>query len=151
MVKLFVGGFTLEMTELELVKMIGPHGDVETIKIVRDKKTRVCKGYAFLEMKDRIGAENAAIALDGTQIADRVLSVKINDDFVKKTPPPRKSFGGGYGNNRGNSSGSRNYGNSSYDRSSNNGGGEGNYRSNNNSNGSTGTPGERPRRPRKTL
>jgi RNA recognition motif-containing protein len=80
MVKLFVGGFPLEMTELELVKMIGPHGDVETIKIVRDKKTRICKGYAFLEMKDRTGAENAVIALDGTPIADRVLSVKINDD-----------------------------------------------------------------------
>jgi len=43
MVKLFVGGFPLEMTELELVKMIGPHGDVETIKIVRDKKKQ---GYA---------------------------------------------------------------------------------------------------------
>ena len=146
MVKLFVGGFPLEMTELELVKMIGPHGDVETIKIVRDKKTRVCKGYAFLEMKDRTGAENAVIALDGTPIADRVLSVKINDDFVKKTPPPRKSFGGGYGNNsRGANSGPRSYGSGSYG-----GGNSGNYRSNN-SNDASGAPSERPRRPRKTL
>ena len=135
MVKLFVGGFPLEMTELEIVKMIGPHGDVETIKIVRDKKTRICKGYAFLEMKDRTGAENAVIALDGTPIADRILSVKINDDFVKKTPPPRKSFGYGNNNNR-NSSNTRSYNNS------------GNYRSNNNEQSSAG---ERPRRPRKTL
>lgn len=152
MVKLFVGGFPLEMTELELVKMIGPHGDVETIKIVRDKKTRVCKGYAFLEMKDRTGAENAVIALDGTQIADRVLSVKINDDFVKKTPPPRKSFGGGYGNNnRGGNSGPRSYGSgNNYDRNSNNSGG-GNYRSNNNNSEGSGTQGDRPRRPRKTM
>lgn len=147
MVKLFVGGFPLEMTELELVKMIGPHGDVETIKIVRDKKTRVCKGYAFLEMKDRTGAENAVIALDGTPIADRVLSVKINDDFVKKTPPPRKSFGGGYGNNnRGANSGPRSYGSGSYGGGNN----SGNYRSNN-SNDASGAPSERPRRPRKTL
>ncbi|MDB5148334.1 MAG: hypothetical protein JWQ57_2354 [Mucilaginibacter sp.] len=136
MVKLFVGGFPLEMTELELVKMIGPHGDVETIKIVRDKKTRICKGYAFLEMKDRIGAENAVIALDGTPIADRVLSVKINDDFVKKTPPPRKSFG--YGNNR--NTGDRPNNTRSYNSQS-------NFRSNN----EQAPTGDRPRRPRKTL
>ncbi len=138
MVKLFVGGFPLEMTELELVKMIGPHGDVETIKIVRDKKTRICKGYAFLEMKDRTGAENAVIALDGTPIADRVLSVKINDDFVKKTPPPRKSFGYGNNNNRG--SGDRTNNARSYNSQS-------NYRSNNDQS----TGGDRPRRPRKTM
>ncbi|QEM03993.1 RNA-binding protein [Mucilaginibacter rubeus] len=138
MVKLFVGGFPLEMTELELVKMIGPHGDVETIKIVRDKKTRICKGYAFLEMKDRTGAENAVIALDGTPIADRILSVKINDDFVKKTPPPRKSFG--YGNNNSRSGGDRTNNTRSYN-------GQSNYRSNNNQS----PGGDRPRRPRKTM
>ncbi|WPV01526.1 RNA-binding protein [Mucilaginibacter sp. cycad4] len=138
MVKLFVGGFPLEMTELELVKMIGPHGDVETIKIVRDKKTRICKGYAFLEMKDRTGAENAVIALDGTPIADRVLSVKINDDFVKKTPPPRKSFGYGNNNNRG--SGDRANNTRGYNSQS-------NYRSNNDQS----PAGDRPRRPRKTM
>lgn len=138
MVKLFVGGFPLEMTELELVKMIGPHGDVETIKIVRDKKTRICKGYAFLEMKDRAGAENAVIALDGTPIADRVLSVKINDDFVKKTPPPRKSFGYGNNNNRG--SGGRPNNTRSYNSQS-------NYRSNNDQS----PGGDRPKRPRKTM
>jgi len=138
MVKLFVGGFPLEMTELELVKMIGPHGDVETIKIVRDKKTRICKGYAFLEMKDRIGAENAVIALDGTPIADRILSVKINDDFVKKSPPPRKSFG--YGNNNRNNSGNRPNDTRSYNSQS-------NYRSNDEQS----PAGDRPRRPRKTM
>ncbi|WP_114937731.1 RNA recognition motif domain-containing protein [Mucilaginibacter endophyticus] len=142
MVKLFVGGFPLEMTELELVKMIGPHGDVETIKIVRDKKTRICKGYAFLEMKDRTGAENAVIALDGTEIGDRVLSVKINDDFVKKTPPPRKSFGYGNNNNRSNNYGNRNNDNRSYNSQS-------NYRSSNSNEQSP--SGERPRRPRKTM
>ncbi|MDN3584545.1 RNA recognition motif domain-containing protein [Mucilaginibacter flavus] len=105
MVKLFVGGFPLDMTELDLVKMVNLHGEVSTIKIVRDKKTRICKGYAFLEMKDREGAENTVIALDGTPMGDRVLNVKINEETYVKQPPPRKSFGNN--NNRGNS----NYGN----------------------------------------
>ncbi len=96
MVKLFVGGFPLDMTELDLVKIISLHGEVSTIKIVRDKKTRICKGYAFLEMKDRIGAENAAIALDGSEIGDRVLSVKINEDTPPKPAPPKRSFNSNY-------------------------------------------------------
>jgi RNA recognition motif-containing protein len=80
MVKLFVGGFPLDMTELELVQLIALHGDVSTIKIVRDKKTRVCKGYAFVEMTDRKGAEQVIEMLDGTTLGDRKLSISIKED-----------------------------------------------------------------------
>jgi RNA recognition motif-containing protein len=83
MVKLFVGGFPLEMDELELVKLVAPHGDVETIKIVRDKKTRICKGYAFLEMKDRQNAEQVKEALDGASVEGRPLVINI----VEEQPP----------------------------------------------------------------
>ncbi len=44
LVKLYIGGFPLEMTELELVQTVSPYGEVSTIKIVRDKVTRKCKG-----------------------------------------------------------------------------------------------------------
>ena len=117
MVKLFVGGFPLDMTELDLVKIINLHGEVSTIKIVRDKKTRICKGYAFLEMKDREGAENAVIALDGTPMGDRTLNVKINEENAVKPPPPKRSFGG-YSSNTNRSSSGSSYGknNSSYKR-----------------------------------
>jgi RNA recognition motif-containing protein len=80
MVKLFVGGFPLDMTELELVQLIALHGDVSTIKIVRDKKTRICKGYAFVEMTDRKGAEQVIEMLDGTSLGDRKLSISIKED-----------------------------------------------------------------------
>jgi RNA recognition motif-containing protein len=80
MIKLFVGGFPLNITELELVMLVSPHGEVNTIKIVRDKKTGKCKGYAFLEMTSKEGADNAMEALDGTFLGDRQLSVKITED-----------------------------------------------------------------------
>jgi RNA recognition motif-containing protein len=89
MIKLFVGGFPLDITELELVMLVSPHGDVDTIKIVRDKKTGTCKGYAFLEMTDKDGAERAVEALDGTAIGDRMLSVKITED---KPVPAKKNY-----------------------------------------------------------
>lgn len=76
MIKLFVGGFPLEITEMELAQLISPHGEVSTIKIVRDKATRKCKGYAFIEMDGQLAAESAMAALDGTMISDRKLSVR---------------------------------------------------------------------------
>jgi RNA recognition motif-containing protein len=87
MIKLFVGGFPLDIEELELAKLFGPHGDISTVKIVRDKKTRICKGYAFIEMTDRIGAENAAKALNGTMIEGKTLTVNINEETVIEEKP----------------------------------------------------------------
>jgi RNA recognition motif-containing protein len=82
MVKIFVGGFPLDIEEIELAKLFALHGDINTIKIVRDKKTRICKGYAFIEMNDRAGAENAAEALNGTLLKGKTLTVNITDEPV---------------------------------------------------------------------
>jgi RNA recognition motif-containing protein len=98
MVKLFVSGFPLEITELELAKLIGIYGDISTIKIVRDKKTRICKGYAFIEMVTEQSAKNAVEALNGTPMEDRELTVKISEEkpvIVSKpsfNPSLRKPF-----------------------------------------------------------
>jgi RNA recognition motif-containing protein len=86
MTKLFVGGFPLDMQELALVQLISPFGTVDTIKIVRDKRTGVCKGYAFLEMRDLAGAENAMDNLNGTMIHDKALTLNI----VPDAPPAPK-------------------------------------------------------------
>src|SRR3954466_12616864 len=91
MVKLFFGGFPLEFTELDIAMLVGFHGDIITIKIVRDKKTRICKGYAFLEMADKEGAERAVEALVGTKVSGRQINVKIRED--KPVPPPRQGYG----------------------------------------------------------
>jgi RNA recognition motif-containing protein len=97
MTKLFIGGFPLETNELQIVQLVSLHGDVETIKIVRDKQTKKCKGYAFLEMKDRAGADAAIEALDGAMMGDRVLSVGIAPDKAPALPPPsRRPTGGSY-------------------------------------------------------
>jgi RNA recognition motif-containing protein len=96
LVKLFVGGFPLEIDELELAKLFAPHGDISTIKIVRDKKTRICKGYAFIEMNDRRGAEAATEALDGADMNGKQLTVKINEEpdakpiYAPKTSSPQR-------------------------------------------------------------
>jgi len=96
MIKLFVGGFPIDITELELVMLFSPHGDVSTIKIVRDKKTGICKGYAFMEMKDKDGAERAVEALDGTFIGERMLSVKMTEEKQAPVKKPFSKFNGNF-------------------------------------------------------
>jgi RNA recognition motif-containing protein len=46
---------------------------------VRDKKTRICKGYAFLEMVSEAAAHAVITALDGHPSGDRSLTVKLAD------------------------------------------------------------------------
>ena len=75
MIKLFIGGFPLEMTELELVQLVAPYADVVTIKLVRDKKTKICKGYGFIEVADAAQAQNAIENLNGYSLGDRELSL----------------------------------------------------------------------------
>lgn len=84
MVKLFVGGFPLEITEMELAMLIAPHGNISTIKIVRDRQTKKCKGYAFVEVLTEEDAVKIAAALDGEEMQDRVLTVKVKEDAPAK-------------------------------------------------------------------
>jgi RNA recognition motif-containing protein len=82
MVKLFIGGFPLEITELELAKLVAPFGDIATLKIVRDKQTRKCKGYAFIEMVTAEGADDAIRELNDVEMEGRTLTVKIADPIT---------------------------------------------------------------------
>lgn len=92
MTKIFIGGFPLEATELELVQLVSWHGNVSTIKIVRDKKTRVCKGYAFIEMNERSEAETAVEALSGTTFGGRELLLNIVEEAPVKPPVRPRSY-----------------------------------------------------------
>jgi RNA recognition motif-containing protein len=91
MVKLFIGGFPLDYTELELVQLVALHGTVNTVKIVRDKKTGICKGYAFLEMKSLADANNAVEVLNGRSLAGQTLTLKVNNEAAP-APPAKKPY-----------------------------------------------------------
>ncbi len=92
MIKLFIGGFPLDMDEMKVVQLVAPHADVLTIKLVRDRATKVCKGYGFIEVPDLTHAQNAITELNGTALGDRVLTLNIVPDApaVKRAPVYRK-------------------------------------------------------------
>nr|WP_294941728.1 RNA-binding protein [uncultured Mucilaginibacter sp.] len=93
MTKIFLGGFPLEITELSLVQLLSYHGEVATIKIVRNKQTRICKGYAFIETASLNDATKIIKALDGTMLAERELTLKLVEEkpiIVEEIKPIRK-------------------------------------------------------------
>lgn len=84
MTKLFIGGFPLNMTELELVQLVAPYADVVTIKLVYDRATKKCKGYGFIEVNS--DADAVIEALDGMAMGDRVLTLNIVPDQAPAKP-----------------------------------------------------------------
>lgn len=94
-VKLFVGGLPADIDEIELVQLIAIYGEVLTIKVVRDRATKKCKGYAFLEMLNLEAAENVMNALEGEPFKKKNLLfnlVKENTVPPKVNPAPAKGL-----------------------------------------------------------
>lgn len=87
MVKIFVGGLRPDVTELDLVMHISLRAQVNTIKVVRDKVTKRCKGYAFLEMPNLVEAEKAVSLLNGEEYQGQTLSIKVAEEVA---PAPTK-------------------------------------------------------------
>jgi len=88
MVKIFIGGFPLGMSELELAQLISLHGTVLTLQIARDKVTDVCKGFAFIGMKNQADADNVIETLNGRFMNGRELSVRLHIEQVKIVAKP---------------------------------------------------------------
>jgi cold-inducible RNA-binding protein len=72
---IFVGNLSHEVTEEELQKAFAGFGQVASAVIIRDKSTRESKGFGFVEMPDKTGAQSAIAALNGKDLKGRTLTV----------------------------------------------------------------------------
>ena len=88
MTKLFVGGLRPDVSEMDLAMLIGLYCTIETIKVVRDRATHKCKGYAFVEMLKVEDAQKVISNLNGESFKGNVLSIKISEE----EPPKKPSF-----------------------------------------------------------
>lgn len=97
MVKLFIGGLSDNIQEMDLAIFVSLHGRVETIKVVRDRATKKCKGYAFLEIFTLQDAKNIITNLNGETFKGNTITVKLCEDEPAKKPgitnPSKPSVG----------------------------------------------------------
>jgi RNA recognition motif-containing protein len=73
--KLFVANIDQRVTERELDNLFSVCGEVESVKIVKDRATGVPKGFGFIEMPNETEAQTAIDNMNEKEIAGRHLSV----------------------------------------------------------------------------
>ena len=72
---IYVGNINYSLGEAEIQKIFEVLGEVESVKIIRDKRTGRSKGFAFIEMPNKKEAMEAIKTLDGKEVAGRNLRV----------------------------------------------------------------------------
>jgi cold-inducible RNA-binding protein len=91
--KLFVGNLSFNATTNQLQDLFGAHGVVLDIDIIKDKFSGRPRGFGFVTMETKEGADAAIKALHGKDIDGRALTV--NEARPREDRPPRPA--GGYG------------------------------------------------------
>lgn len=82
---IYVGNISYTLSEEDIGKIFEVMGKVESVKLIRDKRTGKSKGYCFIEMADKKEAMEAINTLDGKEVAGRNLRV-IKAHSTKKVP-----------------------------------------------------------------
>lgn len=91
---IYVGNFAYQTTEDELRMMFEAFGEVESVRVIKDRDTGRSKGFGFVEMNNEEEALQAIKELNETEHSGR--TIKVN----QARPREDRRGGGGRSNNR---------------------------------------------------
>jgi len=91
--KLFVAGLPNDFDDTDLKEMFELYGDVVSAKFVVDRATGKSKGFAFVDMPNKIEAQETIEALDGASIKNKKI-------VVKEAEEKPRNYGGRNNNTR---------------------------------------------------
>ena len=92
---IYIGNFSYETTQDDLQDVFSAFGQVESVKVIRDKMTGQSRGFGFVSMPN---PKEAQAAMQGiTEIQGK--RITINE---ARPPAKSSSFGGNKGGPRGN-------------------------------------------------
>ncbi|MBN8222728.1 MAG: RNA-binding protein, partial [Spirochaetes bacterium] len=91
---IYVGNLAYNATDEELRAAFEAFGNVTSVKIVRDRDSGRSRGFAFVEMEDGEGAQNAVAQMNGKDLKGRNL-------VVNEARPREEGNRGGGGGGRG--------------------------------------------------
>jgi cold-inducible RNA-binding protein len=96
--KLYVGNLSFDVIENDLQDLLAQHGPVNEVNVIMDKMTGRARGFAFVTMSTKEGADAAIQALNGKEWKGRALTVNEARPREERTGG---GDGGGYGGGRG--------------------------------------------------
>jgi cold-inducible RNA-binding protein len=99
---IYVGNLSNEVTEEDLKQAFETFGEVESVKIIKDKYTNRSKGFGFVEMTDKAEGQSAIDDLNGKELKGKALNVN-----EARPRTESRGRGGGYGGGRKGQGGSR--------------------------------------------
>ncbi len=91
--KIYVGNLSYEVTEEDLRLALEQYGQVESVTIIKDKRSGQSKGFGFVEMASKAEGQSAIDGLNGKELKGRAL--KVNE--ARPRTESRSGNGGGYG------------------------------------------------------
>jgi RNA recognition motif-containing protein len=97
-VNIYVGNLSFDVSEDDVREAFASFGQVESIKIIKDKYSGASRGFGFVEMPSADEAKAAIAGLNGKELKGRALNV---NEARPRTERPRGGGGGGGGRGRG--------------------------------------------------
>ena len=86
--KIYVGNLTEYMTEKALKEAFEAFGEVESVKIIKNRFNERSKGFGFVEMPSNSEADRAIKALNGNIVDKKPIKVNHADSGGKKKKKP---------------------------------------------------------------
>jgi cold-inducible RNA-binding protein len=93
--KLYVGNLAYTTSETDLQDMFSAHGTVIEVKVPMDRESGRPRGFAFVTMATPEAAQAAILALNGTAVGERTLTV---NEARPREEGAGRSDGGGFRN-----------------------------------------------------
>jgi len=94
---IYIGNLPKQATEENVQEAFEAFGQVESVKIIKDRFSGESRGFGFVEMPSKDEGQKAIDGLNGTDLMGR--TVNVNE------ARPRTNRGGGGGGGRGRSGG----------------------------------------------
>ena len=91
--EIYVSGISFSAEEEDLRKLFVLFGTVNSVHMVKDSKSGLFKGSAFIRMATPAQARDAVNSLDGTYLIDRCISVTAARPKQAEAPAAKRSPG----------------------------------------------------------
>lgn len=86
MINIFIANLDWEVTSDDLKQTFGTFGTVTYAHVVYDRKTKRSMGFGYVEMEDSDEGINAIQALNGLEVNDRPIDVKVASPKENRSP-----------------------------------------------------------------
>jgi len=86
---MYVGNLAFSVSEEDLKEAFSPFGEIESIKVIKDKYSGQSSGFGFVEMPSNAEADKAIKTLNGSEMKGR--AIKVNQAKPRGEKTSRRS------------------------------------------------------------